>query len=57
MLGVPYSRYSSVGQSAGTSILRQTANPEAYCKARGWRLWEGPAYSDPGDSVASRWPC
>lgn len=51
MLGVSYSRYSSAGQHGNSSILRQTANPEAYCKARGWRLWEGPAYSDPGVSA------
>lgn len=51
MLGISYSRYSSAGQSGGTSIARQSANPEAYCKARGWRLWEGPAYSDPGVSA------
>lgn len=51
MLAIAYSRYSSAGQVGGTSIQRQTANPEAYCKARGWRLWEGPAYSDPGVSA------
>jgi hypothetical protein len=32
MLAVPYSRYSSAGQGGGTSVARQTANPEAYSR-------------------------
>jgi hypothetical protein len=51
MIGISYARISTAGQAGGSSIARQSANPEAYCRARGWRLWEGPAYSDPGVSA------
>lgn len=51
MLAVAYSRWSSAGQTTGTSLARQTADPEAYCRARGWRLWDGAGYSDPGVSA------
>ena len=52
MLGVSYSRWSSPGQSAGTSLARQAADPEAYCRARGWRLWDdGAGYRDAGVSA------
>lgn len=51
MLAVAYSRWSSAGQTTGTSHARQTADPDAYCRARGWTLWDGKAYSDAGVSA------
>jgi DNA invertase Pin-like site-specific DNA recombinase len=51
MLAVAYSRWSSASQTTGTSMARQSADPEAYCRARGWQLWDGKAYSDAGVSA------
>jgi len=51
MLGIPYARVSSSSQTTGSGLIRQSADPEAYCRARGWQLWDGQAYSDPGVSA------
>ena len=51
MLAVPYSRISTVGQTAGLGLDRQAADPASYCAARGWTLWDGASYSDAGRSA------
>jgi DNA invertase Pin-like site-specific DNA recombinase len=51
VLGVPYSRVSSAGQTSGLGLDRQAADPAAYCADRGWRLYDGPGYSDAGVSA------
>ena len=50
MLAVPYSRVSTETQVTGRGLVRQQADVVAYCEARGWTLYSGPAYSDPGVS-------
>jgi DNA invertase Pin-like site-specific DNA recombinase len=51
VLAVPYSRVSSTEQASGLGLDRQAADPAAYCKARGWSLYDGPGYSDAGVSA------
>lgn len=50
MLAVPYSRVSTETQVTGRGLVRQKADIESYCSQRGWDLYDGPAYSDPGVS-------
>ena len=50
MLAVPYSRVSTETQVTGRGLVRQQADVEVYCQQRGWTLYDGPAYADPGVS-------
>jgi hypothetical protein len=50
VLGVPYSRVSSTAQVGGRGLERQAADPASYCQERGWKLYEGPGYTDAGVS-------
>ncbi|MFM7454721.1 MAG: recombinase family protein, partial [Cyanobium sp.] len=47
---MPYSRVSSSAQIGGRGLERQAADPASYCQQRGWKLYEGPGYTDAGVS-------
>lgn len=47
---MPYSRVSSTAQVGGRGLERQAADPASYCKERGWKLFDGPGYTDAGVS-------
>lgn len=51
MLGIPYSRVSTETQLTGRGLARQASDVQAYCDQRGWTLYTGPAYTDPGISA------
>ena len=51
MLAIPYSRVSTETQLSGRGLARQASDVQAYCDQRGWTLYTGPAYTDPGISA------
>lgn len=51
MLGIPYSRVSTETQLSGRGLARQASDVQTYCEQRGWTLYTGPAYTDPGISA------
>ena len=51
MLAVPYSRVSTEIQLSGRGLARQASDVAAYCRQRGWNLYEGPGYTDSGVSA------